>query len=380
MLLTCKTHLVGHARVCQTLLTPPPYPTPPHNSSSSLPCSCDSDLQPVIFASAGGSNMAAAELRYSQLPSVSPPRQPNSVPQPNRPVSPASMLGSGLGSAQPSSAVLGRPGGAATPSARRAGMGAPIAWLHQMRRDSGAGTPGSGRVGTAPDAGADAAAGGSWEGAAFGTGEDGTGSHPMSGVLLGLQQQEGRVPAEAGGSPSRRGSASLLAQEGQGRQFGWDGVADRRRGTAASQDGASLLAQGEAGAAGGAGPRVNKLGGLPALAKGGSGEASAGGSSPSRFRALHPLAASSSRTSLSGVPAGLAAEASLTVQAVQPLPHPPPPPGRPRRPVTAAPHKAAGTVAAVVEVVADAVPEQEGSGGEGLGLAAVELLPDGSRG
>ncbi|GAB4815314.1 hypothetical protein N2152v2_002360 [Parachlorella kessleri] len=257
--------------------------------------SCDSDLQPVIFASAPGGGAAAANLRYSQLPSVSPAREPNTVPQPGRPVSPPSILPS----AQQSQA-MSRAGSASLP--RRAGLGAPISWLHQMRRDSSGSYQGRQAGGDA----ADAASVASWDGMAAGDQVEGGGT-------------AGALPQEmygTGQGMSRRGSGSLmqlgmmgnanepllrpLSREGSGSPMAGG---DPRR-LLASSDGIGAAGQAEGGSLS---TRSSKLA-LPAL----SGQQSG---ASARIKAVTGSTSNSVRGSLNGagtVP--LAAEGSLTIQ------------------------------------------------------------------
>lgn len=310
-------------------------------------CSCDSDLQPVLFAAAPGSTQATADLRYSQLPSISPPRQPNTVPQP-RPVSPTSA---GLPSAQPSTAALGRSG--ATTPMRRTGHGAPVGWMHQMRRESNNSVLGGRPTGTGDGSGGEFAG---WEGALLGGSGPAEELRPSNdGQQLPLEHGEGHLRPYSG----REGSPLLGAA----------GAAERRRTVAASTDGG--VPQGGTGEVGGGGisSRSSKVA-LPALER----SSQTGGGSPTKIRALMaPSPVPGSRSSLTGgvgSSPGLAAEASLTVQPVIPQPHPAPPP-RPKRPQMSAPHKVAGP-AAVLPVPAAIMAEEEA---EADAVAVLGIVP-----
>lgn len=118
--------------------------------------SCDSDLQPVYFATVAGPQHAA-DLRYSQLPAASPARPATQAWSPlgadQQPGSPGAGGGvlppvprSGQGSS-PGSGGGGGGGGAVT---HRAAVGAPVSWMHRMRREGqpeGSTSSGGGGVG-----------------------------------------------------------------------------------------------------------------------------------------------------------------------------------------------------------------------------------------
>ena len=121
--------------------------------------SCDADLQPFLFAAAagalggGGQNGGTADLRYCQLPAASPPRNPG---QPWT----AAVAGAAGPGARPDSAapLSGGSGGdscgqagthvqppapqqsgvlSSRPSTGASRLGAPVSWMHRMRRDTG---------------------------------------------------------------------------------------------------------------------------------------------------------------------------------------------------------------------------------------------------
>ena len=310
--------------------------------------SCDSDLSPVIFASApGGGHQAAADLRYSQLPSASPPRAPDVVPQPGRPISPPSIpsaqpsavsLGGGLGSGAAS--PLGGGSRAGTPS-RRAGMGAPVAWLHQMRRpDSSSAAAAAGavhqgsRLQVAGGAGSEA----SWDGGPE-RGEQGGAAAEGSGLLM-----PGAPPAAqlhlAGPEPADLRPLSRADV----------GTAGSRKSVPVAGDG-----QGEGSPPS---PSRSKLS-LPVLGGG-------GGSSAAKIRAVHGASGPPSPRSRAGSSSG--GDGSLRVL---PL-HAAAPPGKARRPKTAAVHRAAPTAAVAVEVIS-------GEGGASGQPPAVSGVGDGGQ-
>lgn len=112
--------------------------------------SCDTDLQPFIFAAAPGAlgGGTTADLRYSHLPVASPARNAGqpwtaAVAGGAAPVSPtaelsrassagdAGSLSPGGAHVLPPSPLSGRPSTAASRG------GAPASWLHRMRRETG---------------------------------------------------------------------------------------------------------------------------------------------------------------------------------------------------------------------------------------------------
>ncbi|KAL4422509.1 hypothetical protein ABPG75_008706 [Micractinium tetrahymenae] len=140
--------------------------------------SCDSDMQPFVFAAPPGAlpfphqphTGGTADLRYSQLPVASPPR---STTQPwtaaaapmggaaaAGPEASASRLGSTAGvggggsvASSPSASASQLPAAhvqlqqaplSARPSTGASRLGAPISWMHRMRRETGASQEASG--------------------------------------------------------------------------------------------------------------------------------------------------------------------------------------------------------------------------------------------
>lgn len=96
--------------------------------------SCDGDLRPVHLASAGGAPLPA-DLRYSTLPTASPARTWAPPPASERPPPLTTTLQSGQGSP---------PGPRPQPAPaqqHRAGLGAPVGWMHRMRRGGEGGQP-----------------------------------------------------------------------------------------------------------------------------------------------------------------------------------------------------------------------------------------------
>eukprot|EP00887_Chlorella_sp_A99_P000399 scaffold13.g399.t1 len=116
---------------------PPPMPEGNNVAAGvKLKClSCDSDLQPVYFATTAGVPQASADLRYSQLPTASPARPSTQS------WAAADTAGERCGSPgqlppvwRGGSAGAGSPSGA-PPHTARVGFGAPASWMHRMRRE-----------------------------------------------------------------------------------------------------------------------------------------------------------------------------------------------------------------------------------------------------